>query len=221
MALLTALILALVFPAEAQLRNERGCTGKQEAAVAAALPEAKARIADARRKVKEKDAKAAAVGRVMIGGGYNEEEVGGVLDLMAAALSGAVAHCSSAGDKYCGNRAGYVRSDEKGIIHLCPKFFNEKGLEGSAPPPEQRVRTLVHESAHLAHPDISEPGGESYCVVFSCEDSCGSGPRDERTGRDVPARVADNWSHFTHCASGRPPDELDAITASPRKKDAK
>lgn len=221
MPLLPALILALAFPASAQLRNERGCTSKQVAAVAAALPEAQKRVADARAKVKAKDPKAAEAGRLLIGGGYNEEEVGAVLDLMAAALGGSVAHCSTAADKHCGSRAGYVRSDEKGIIHLCPKFFNEKSLEDAASPAEQRVRTLVHESAHLAHPDISEPGGESYCVVFTCEDSCGDGPRDERTGKNVPARVADNWSQFAHCASGRKPDEPETITAGPRRKTAK
>ena len=94
-------------------------------------------------------------------------------------------------------------------------------MPDAASPAEQRVRTLVHESAHLAHPNISKPGGESYCVVFTCEDSCGEGPLDERTNRHVPGRVADNWSQFAHCASGGTPDVAETITASPRKKPAK
>lgn len=221
MPLLPALILALAFPASAQLRNERGCTSKQEAAVAAAFPLAQKRVADARTAVTAKDPKAAAVGRLLLGGLYAEDPVAAILDLMAGALSGSVAHCSTAADKDCGSRAGYVRSDEKGIIHLCPKFFNQAATADAASPAEQRVRTLVHESAHMAHPNISEPGGESYCVVFTCADSCGDGPIDGRSGRHVPGRVADNWSQFAYCASGSPPDEAETITVRPRKKRAK
>lgn len=219
MPLLPALILALAFPASAQLRNERGCTNKQETAIAAAMPLAQKRVADARAAVQAKDPKAAEVGRTLLGGLYAEDPVNAILGLMADRLSGSVAHCSTAADKECGSRAGYVRSDEKGIIHLCPKFFNPSVAAEEPPPVERRVRTLVHESAHMAHPNISEPGGESYCVVFTCEDSCGDGPVDGRSGQHVPGRVADNWSQFAFCAAGNKPDEAETITVSrPRKK---
>jgi hypothetical protein len=214
-----ALALALLaVPASAQVRNERGCTAKQQAKIEAAMPEARARVAAALKAVKAKDPKAVAAGKVMIGDGYNEAEVGGVLELMAAALAGPETRCSTAADKQCGNRAGYVRSDMRNTIFFCPKFFAE---EGSPTPAEQRIRTVVHESAHLAHPNIREDGGESYCVVFSCLDSCGDGPTDPVTGKSVPARVADNWSQFAHCAAGKPADEDDVIVVSPKKKDGK
>lgn len=212
------LALALAFlavPAAAQLRNERGCTAKQQAKIDAAMPEARARVAAALKAVKAKEPKATEAGKAMIGDGYNEAEVGGILELMAAALASPETRCSTEADKQCGNRAGYVRSDMRNSIFFCPKFFKE---EGSPSPGEQRIRTVVHESAHLAHPDIREPGGESYCVVFSCLDNCGSGPTDPVTGKSVPARVADNWSQFVHCAAGKPADEDDVITITPSKK---
>jgi len=188
------------------------CTPAQNRMIEAALPEARARIEAAKLKVKGVDPKATQAGRLTLGSGYNETEVAAVLDLMSAALAAPVMRCSEASDPHCGSRAGYVRSDEKGVMHLCPKFFNQKaGEPGDATPAEQRVRTVVHEAAHMAHPNISEPGGESYCVVFTCQDSCGDGPFDPQQGKNVPARVADNWSQFVHCASGRKPDEAGMV----------
>jgi hypothetical protein len=93
----------------------------------------------------------------------------------------------------CAGRAGYV-ADHKPPIYLCEPFF--------AASPESKVRTLIHESAHLA--GVSETVGESYCgggmtIVangpattnggFDCETPCG--------GRNI--NIADNWSHFIHC----------------------
>lgn len=86
-------------------------------------------------------------------------------------------------DAKCGNRAGYV-IDYKPPVYLCPLFFS-----GSR---EERIRTMIHESAHLA--GVGEPIGESYCVYFDCETSCGD------------ANVADSWAHFVHCLSGQIPD---------------
>lgn len=209
MAPLIALTLALAFPASAQLRNERGCTSKQETAVAAALPSAKQRVADARRNLAAKDPVVAAAGRAIFKGDYQEPAFAALLELMAGALDSSVAHCSTAADSACGNRGGYVRSDEKGILHLCPLFFSSK--------PESRIRTLVHESAHLAYPQIYEKGGESYCIEFLCDGSCSDGPQDA-SGKNYPARVADNWSLFVHCASKQPEDVLEPVVGTIKKK---
>ncbi len=212
MALFPALILALALPASAQLRNERGCTSKQEAAVSAAVPEAKKRVAEALKNIKAKDPAVGEAGRAIFPGSYDESAMTAVLDLMVGALGTAVVHCSTDADKYCGNRGGYVRSDDKGTVHLCPLFFSSK--------PESRIRTIVHESAHMAHPSISESGGENYCVLFSCDMNCGDGPTDA-SGKSYPARVADNWSLFAHCASKQPSDDLDPFVAGSRKKNSK
>lgn len=212
-------LVLLPSPAGAELRNENGCTAKQASQVAAALPEAKKRVQDALKRVQAKDKDAAQYGKLMLGDGYDEGEVAVLLGLMSKQLDGMTAHCSKdREDKHCGSRNGYVRSDERGTVHLCDGFFSDKAVSETATADEKRIRTLVHESAHLAHPDIREPGGESYCVLFTCEDSCGDGPVDPTTNKSVPARVADNWSQFVHCASRRVPDPPETITVSPKKK---
>lgn len=213
MAPLGLILVLAALPAAAQgpkstLKNERGCTSAMQKRIDDSFPEAKRRIAAAKAKVAAKDAGAAGYGRLLIGSGYNETEVGGILDLMAGALASPVVKCSTEKDEHCGARAGYVSRAETNTIHLCPLAFVDKSADGQ----EQMTRTVVHESAHLAHPDISEPGGESYCVFFTCGMSCGSGPKDSATGKNVPARVADNWSQFVHCASGQPHDEGEVIT---------
>jgi hypothetical protein len=94
------------------------------------------------------------------------------------------------GDKDCTGRAGYVRGNKPPMV-LCPPFFS-----GSD---EQRVRTLIHEAAHLA--GIGQPSGESYCADFDCDTSCGD------------ANSADSWAHFIHCLGGGTPDVPTTITA--------
>ncbi len=80
-------------------------------------------------------------------------------------------------------------------IHLCSAFFRSS--------PEQRVRTLVHEAAHLA--GIGEVDGESYCVTFDCESGCGPG-----------FEAGDSWSHYVHCLSNQWPNQATTITG-PRR----
>ncbi len=91
--------------------------------------------------------------------------------------------CAAASDGNCGGRAGFVIGLSQ-PIYVCPGFFG-----GSA---EERVRTLIHESAHLAH--IGKTGTESYCGVYDCSIRCGD------------FSDADGWSHFVHCLSGQPAD---------------
>ncbi len=89
------------------------------------------------------------------------------------------------GDPECGLRAAYVRGLRPPII-LCPAFFSSA--------PEEQTRTMIHESAHLSRIG-SASLGESYCVFFDCQTSCG--------GFDS----ADSWAHFIHCLSGQTSDQ--------------
>jgi hypothetical protein len=103
---------------------------------------------------------------------------------------------AAASDPECGNREAYVRGLRPPIV-LCPKFFRST--------PEQQARTMVHEAAHLARIG-SASLGESYCVFYDCQSSCG--------GFDS----ADSWSHFVHCLSGQTPDRPPPITGRPRPR---
>jgi len=105
-------------------------------------------------------------------------------------LSNVATVTAGARDPDCGNREAYVRGLRPPIV-LCPAFFRAG--------PDQQARTMVHEAAHLA--GIGEAIGESYCMTFDCESSCG--------GFDV----ADSWAHLVHCLSGRPPDKAETVTA--------
>jgi hypothetical protein len=94
--------------------------------------------------------------------------------------------CTTSQDKECGDRKAYVVGMEP-PIHLCPQFFT-----GSD---EERIRTLIHESAHLARIQQEEGQPESYCIFFDCESNCGG------------FYSADSWAHFLHCAAGATPDQ--------------
>jgi hypothetical protein len=92
-------------------------------------------------------------------------------------------------DPDCGNRAAYVVGGRP-PVHLCPAFFSST--------PEQRIRTMIHEAAHLAR--IGQASlGESYCVDFDCTTDCGG------------FESADSWAHFVHCAGGQRPDQPTVI----------
>lgn len=101
--------------------------------------------------------------------------------------------CEAESNPNCAVRSAYVQ-DLQAPIHICPAFFETST-------PEQRIRTLIHESAHLAH--IREEGdSESYCVLFDCQTSCGG------------FYVADAWAHFVHCVAGEAPDAYDSPSES-------
>jgi len=126
----------------------------------------------------------------------NMEQIGDIVGSMVTFLtSGVQVMIAAAGDPECGQRAAYVRGLRPPIV-LCPTFF--------ASSPEQRVRTMIHESAHLARIG-SAALGESYCVDFDCATPCGN------------FDSADSWAHFVHCLSGQTPDKPTTITghASP------
>lgn len=115
----------------------------------------------------------------------NMEQVEEVVSDMVSRLTNPRVMIAGRGDPECGMRAAYVRGLAPPII-LCPTFFSDT--------PEQQIRTMIHEAAHLAR--IGNAGlGESYCVFFDCQTSCG--------GFDA----ADSWAHFVHCLSGQEPDQ--------------
>jgi hypothetical protein len=116
----------------------------------------------------------------------NMEQVADIVGSMRSFLTPSLqVMIAQTGDTECGNRSGYVRGLRQPIV-LCPNFFNSS--------PEEQIRTMVHESAHLAR--VASSGlGESYCVIFDCVTSCGG------------FNSADSWSHYVHCLSGQPAEE--------------
>lgn len=120
----------------------------------------------------------------------NMEQVGQIVNTMIGGVSpGTNYQVAGAGDPECGTRSGYVTGHRLPIV-LCPGFFRESA--------EQRVRTLIHEAAHVAGIGKADTG-ESYCVVFDCEHGCG--------GFDS----ADSWAQYVHCLSGQTADKPQVI----------
>jgi hypothetical protein len=98
-------------------------------------------------------------------------------------------------DPDCSGRMGYVRGNKAPMV-LCPPLFSTSD--------EERVRTLIHEAAHLA--GIGQPSGESCRAFFDCETSCGD------------ADSADSWAHFIHCLSEAAPDNPQQSQPAPPRK---
>lgn len=115
----------------------------------------------------------------------NMEQISDVLRGMGGGVLTAEVKVAGTGDPECGSRAGYVRGYRPPIV-LCPTFF------ASGTTPESRIRTMVHEMAHLQR--IGTTGAsESYYPVFDC---------------DSPGMFesADSWANYVHCLSGQTPD---------------
>jgi hypothetical protein len=121
----------------------------------------------------------------------NMGQVHDILDHMLTALSPGVAVTRAApGDALCGSRAGYVVNHRLPIV-LCPAFFTSGK--------EQRIRTMIHESAHVA--GIGQPQGEGYCAVFDYSGPCPGG-----------FDSADSWAQFVNAVTDQPPDKPQVIT---------
>jgi hypothetical protein len=121
----------------------------------------------------------------------NMDQIADILGQMAQALMpGLKTTTAAASDKECGSRAGYVVGHTPPVV-LCPAFFASSA--------EEKIRTMVHESAHIA--GIGQPNGESYCGVYDCQTNCGG------------FSSADAWSHYVHCLSGQTADKPMQITA--------
>lgn len=121
------------------------------------------------------------------------EEIADVMGTLKSKLGGkGIAFvCAATDDPYCSRRAAYV-SDSRPPIHICPGFLDRSE--------EERIRTMVHEAAHLTRFQgvfIGEQV-ESYCGLMTCGFSCG--------GYDT----ADSWSHLALClAAPEAADEPD------------
>ena len=121
----------------------------------------------------------------------NMEQITDILGNMTSALSPGVAITRApASDPNCGNRAGYV-IDHHAPIFLCPPFFTSSF--------EERIRTMVHESAHVA--GIGQPNGEGYCAVFDYSGPC---PGD--------FSAADSWAQYVNAVTDQPPDKPQTVT---------
>jgi hypothetical protein len=102
-------------------------------------------------------------------------------------------------------REAFVEN-QRAPVFLCPQFF--------ATTDEQRIRTFVHEAAHMA--GIGDPQGEAYYSQYNCQNT----PPDTIIGQQRTIRrvdQADTWSKFVHCVSGQPPDTAipDVINRGP------
>lgn len=121
----------------------------------------------------------------------NMGQIHDILDHMLTALSPGVAVTrAAANDPECGSRAGYVVNHRPPIV-LCPAFFSSSS--------EEQIRTMVHESAHVA--GIGQPKGEGYCAVFDYSGPCPGG-----------FDSADSWAQFVNAVTDRPPDKPATIT---------
>ena len=188
------------------------CSETQARKINRAWPESRKRLAAAKEAAEKafrgedpaQRRKILAFGKMLDADGDSLPDVARVLGLMSGILERAQLVCGGKSDKACASRNGYVRRGEGDVIHLCPNVFKE-----SKDVDEQRIRNLIHESAHLVDARVSQPEGEGYCLAYDCEMSC--------PGRTAYL-VADNWSQFVFCASGQKPDEGLEITASPKKR---
>jgi hypothetical protein len=123
----------------------------------------------------------------------NMDQIEEVVSSMVSRLANPRVMVAGANDPECGNRSAYVVGLQPPIV-LCPMFFSST--------PEEQTRTMIHESAHLAGIGNASMG-ESYCVVFDCQTSCG--------GFDS----ADSWAQFVHCLSGQTPDQPPVVQGQP------
>lgn len=94
-------------------------------------------------------------------------------------------------DPRCGNRAGFVVGNRIPVF-LCPRFFG-----GSD---EGRIRTFVHESAHLT--GIGDPNGEAYYLVFNSRNE------DPQIVQGTPrssnrADTADTWAKYVNAVTNQ------------------
>jgi len=97
-------------------------------------------------------------------------------------------------DSRIGLRSAFVVGNRVPIV-LCPAFFG-----GSD---EQRIRTMVHESAHLT--GIGDPNGEAYYLRFN------SLNEDPQIVQGSPASqnradFADTWAKYVNAVTSQPPD---------------
>ena len=102
-------------------------------------------------------------------------------------------------DTRIGGRDGFVVGNRLPIF-LCPHFF--------ATSDEQRIRTMVHESAHLT--GIGDPDGEAYYLRYNRRNE----PPDQTVGTPTSARredFADTWAKYVNAVTNQPADREDEV----------
>ena len=97
-------------------------------------------------------------------------------------------------DSRCGMRSAFVVGNRVPIM-LCPKFFGSSD--------EERIRTMVHESAHLV--GIGDSSGEAYYLFYNRRNE------DPQIVTGTPkstkrADVADTWAKYVNAVTGQKPD---------------
>ena len=102
-------------------------------------------------------------------------------------------------DTRIGGRDGFVVGNRLPIV-LCPHFF--------ATSDEQRIRTMVHESAHLT--GIGDPDGEAYYLLYNSRNE----PPGFLVGTPKSVRredFADTWAKYVNAVTNQPADPEDTI----------
>lgn len=189
-----AIVLAATVAATAA--HAAPCSPSQKKAIGSAKRAAIARIQAATQAILDKSPKALDASLSIFGSESDQLDLAGTLRRMNARLTGSKTRfaCEPASSSGCRSNPGFVARKDRNAIHLCSRFFSGR--------PEQRVRALVHEAAHLS--GIFLLGAEGYCAAYDCHSECGG-------GQDA-ANQADNWAHLVHCAGGRKPDAATAVT---------
>lgn len=97
-------------------------------------------------------------------------------------------------DPRCGFRSAFVVGNRIPVF-LCPVFFGGND--------EQRIRTLVHESAHLT--GVGDPDGEAYYLLYNSRNE------DPQIVVGTPrsnnrADFADTWAKYVNAVTRQPAD---------------
>jgi hypothetical protein len=126
----------------------------------------------------------------------NLDDIGDVLGDMRNRLASPTVPIDRAHfpDPRCSFRSAFVVGNRVPIV-LCPRFF--------AGTDEERIRTMVHESAHLT--GIGDPNGEAYYLKFN---SLNEDPQivlgtPTSTNR---ADFADTWAKYVNSVTAQPAD---------------
>ena len=128
------------------------------------------------------------------------DDIASVLGDMKNRLMANVFDLAHLPDSRIGGRDAFVVGNRLPFV-LCPHFF--------ATSDEQRIRTMVHESAHLT--GIGDPNGESYYLKFNIRNEAPNftvgNPRSTRR-----EDFADTWAKYVNAVMAAPADPDDSIT---------
>lgn len=134
------------------------------------------------------EARARALAKTLIADDLNWDQAKEIVQGMVARLDPATQMVrGAADDKRCRTYAAYVRGNRPPVV-LCPAFFSSS--------PEQRIRTLMHESAHMAGIGTSgDSVKDVYRPVWRCSGNTPEG-----------FESADSWAVLAYCLADGPDD---------------